>query len=62
MFYYVYGSDHNKESLDTLMYGMTLSDFFTHRTYIEIQHELERAMEKDSKEQADRERNSGKQR
>jgi len=44
------------------MYGMTLSDFFTHRTYIEIQHELERAMEKDSKEQADRERNSGKQR
>lgn len=47
MIYGVYQSKYNKESLDTLKYGFTLSEFLVHRDYVTELDEYEYAVNLD---------------
>ena len=42
-FYLVYRSKYNKESIDTLKYGMTFQEFVVHSDFIYIHEDLEEA-------------------
>ena len=54
VFYTTYSSKFNKESLDSLMYGMTLEEFLDYKNYIDIQNAFEEAMHKDQEKEAAR--------
>lgn len=58
--YSLYRSKHNKESLDTLRYGMTLDEFLIHRDYILQTEDLELAYHKDEEARIAKERQRGK--
>lgn len=47
LIYSTYRSKYNKESLDTLRYGMNLVEFIKHREYVTQQDALEEAAHKD---------------
>ena len=59
VFYTVYASKFNKETLDYLMYGMTLSEFFDHKNFIDIQNSFEQAVYKDQEHEAKRNSKKG---
>lgn len=42
-FYLVYRSKYNKETIDTLKYGMTFEEFVVHSDFIYIHEDLEEA-------------------
>jgi hypothetical protein len=42
-FYLVYRSKYNRESIDTLKYGMTFQEFVVHSDFIYIHEDLEEA-------------------
>ena len=47
LFYSAYVNKANKETLHTLMYGMSFSEFMIHRNFLEAQAALETAYYKD---------------